>query len=119
MKAFKLININDTDCTFLEGSMPESVSIAVKHFVAQTKFEKYQFSAHPAPKYQFVITLKGKLKFTVTNGDSFIIEPGIILIAKDLKGEGHRWEILDGDLWERIYIVPQQDADDHFIENSK
>lgn len=115
MKAFKLININETDCSFLEGSVPESVNIGVTHFVVQTKFEKYQLSAHPAPRYQFVITLKGRLKFTVTNGDSFIIEPGIILIAKDLKGEGHKWEILDGDIWERIYIVPKQDADDCFI----
>lgn len=117
MKAFKLININGTDCSFLEGTIPESVNIAATHFIVQTKFEKYQLSAHPAPRYQFVVTLKGKLKFTVTNGDSFIIEPGIILVAKDLIGEGHRWEILDGDVWERIYIVPQQDADDHFVIN--
>ena len=116
MKAFKLINLNETDSSFIEGTINEADLIPVNHFVIQTKFEKYQFSAHPAPRYQFVITLKGRLRFTVTNGDSFIIEPGIILVAKDLKGEGHRWEILDGNEWERIYIVPDQNADDHFIQ---
>ena len=115
MKAYKLINVNGTDCSFLEGSIPEMEHINAHHFFCATNFEKYQLSAHPAPRYQFVITLKGKLKFTVTNGDSFIIEPGIVLVAKDLKGKGHSWEILDGEEWHRIYIVPVADAEDHFV----
>jgi len=115
MKAFKLININDNDCSFLEGTIAESVNIDGNHFVIKTNFDPYQLTAHPAPRYQFVVTLKGKLKFKVSNGDSFIIEPGIILIAKDTKGTGHSWEILDGNEWERIYIVPDTDAADFFI----
>ncbi|MEO8760836.1 MAG: hypothetical protein ABI388_06300 [Bacteroidia bacterium] len=116
MKAFKLININDTESSFLEGSVKEHAHIQASHFLFQTDIETYEKTAHPAPRYQFVITLKGRLKFTVTNGDSFIIEPGIILIANDLKGKGHRWEILDGDEWQRVYIVPPTNAEDFFIE---
>ncbi|MDP1801911.1 MAG: hypothetical protein Q8L81_11195 [Bacteroidota bacterium] len=115
MKAFKLINTNNTDCSFLEGEMTESVNIDGNHFVIKTDFDPYQLTAHPAPRYQFVITVKGKLRFKVTNGDTFIIEPGILLIAKDLKGNGHSWEIIDGNQWERIYIVPDHDADDFFV----
>lgn len=113
MKAFKLININGTDCSFLEGEIQEATQINCNYFFDRTKTE-HQFIDHPAPRYQFVITLKGKLRFTVTNGDSFILEPGIMLIAKDLEGIGHRWEIIEGNEWHRIYIVPPTDGDDFF-----
>lgn len=119
MKAFKLININGTECSFQEGRVPINEHIDATHFFVQTQIDKYQLSAHPAPRNQFVVTLKGKLKFTVTNGDSFIIEPGIILVAKDIHGEGHTWKIIEGDEWHRIYIVPHADAEDHFIPDNK
>ncbi|HXB41756.1 MAG TPA: hypothetical protein VNZ49_14545 [Bacteroidia bacterium] len=114
MKAYKLININSSDSSFLEGTVPEDRRIETNYFFRQSHFDKYQLSAHPAPRFQYVVTLKGKLKFTVTNGDSFIIEPGILLIADDLHGKGHVWEILDGDVWERLYIVLPENGEDHF-----
>lgn len=118
MKAFRLININKQETGFEEGSLPELQHIAVRHFFVQTTIEAYQLVAHPAPRYQFVVTLKGRLKFTVSNGDSFIIEPGIILIAKDTEGPGHTWELLEGEEWQRIYIVPESDAPDYFTISS-
>ncbi len=114
MKAFKLINTPDKLSTFQSGNIPEFDRIDATHFFAQTTIDA-QFSLHPAPRYQFVVTLKGRLKFTVSNGESFIIEPGIILVAKDTEGVGHKWEIIDGKEWHRIYIVPILGADDHFI----
>jgi quercetin dioxygenase-like cupin family protein len=114
MKAFRLFNTRQQESTFEEGSIPELQHIAVHHFFAQTTIEPYQLTAHPAPRYQFVVTLKGKLKFTVSNGDSFILEPGIILIAKDTAGPGHTWELLEGKEWQRIYIVPEFNANDYF-----
>ena len=115
MKAIKLININTNDSSFIEGTVPELKSIKADHFIIQTKIENYELPAHPAPRHQYVITLKGKLKFTVTNGDTFIIEPGIILIADDLNGKGHTWEIIDGKEWERVYIVPVVGGGDEFV----
>lgn len=117
MKAFKLITINDTDSSFLEGSVPELQHIKVDYFFLHEHIEGWELSAHVAPRYQFVITLKGKLKFTVTNGDTFIIEPGVILIANDLVGKGHTWEIIEGKEWHRIYIVPETGGNDYFQEN--
>jgi quercetin dioxygenase-like cupin family protein len=119
MKAFKLININTTDSSFVEGHIPELEHIAVNYFVIQTNIERYELTAHAAPRFQFVVTLKGRLKFTVTNGDSFIIEPGVILVADDLAGAGHTWEIIDGNEWHRIYMVPEPNGDDHFIPVGK
>jgi hypothetical protein len=118
MKAFKLINIQDGLCSFEEGSIPLNTAIDATHFFAQIQTDPYQLAAHPAPRYQFVITLKGKLKFTVSNGSSFILEPGIILVAKDLHGKGHTWEMTEGNEWHRLYIVPHTDAEDHFIADA-
>lgn len=114
MKAFKLININGTESSFQKGHVKELTRINAKHFFIQTNIESYQLTAHPAPRYQFVITLKGKLKFTVTNGDSFIIEPGIVLIAKDLLGQGHTWQFIEGNEWHRVYIVMNEGEADCF-----
>ena len=114
MKAYKLINTADNLSAFQEGTIPDAVLIEAHHFFILTEIAVYERSIHPAPRYQFVITLKGKLKFTVSNGTWFIIEPGIVLIAKDLHGEGHSWELIEGETWERIYIVPKADAEDHF-----
>lgn len=99
--------------------MPDLSKIRADHFFIQSGVDAYELSVHPAPRYQFVITLKGRLKFTVTNGDSFIIEPGIILIAADLLGQGHSWEIIDGHEWQRIYVVLPQDAEDGFVETHR
>lgn len=117
MKAYKLITLNNNDSSFLEGSVPELQHIKADYFFVHTHIEGWELGAHVAPRYQFVITLKGKLKFTVTNGDSFIIEPGVILIADDLTGKGHTWEIIDGKEWHRTYIVPEKGANDYFQEN--
>jgi|SRR5665213_1613422 len=115
MKAIKLFNINGTDCSFQEGTLSELKHIHLQHFFVQTNIENYELVSHPAPRRQFVITLKGKLKFTVTNGDTFIIEPGVVLIATDLLGKGHTWEIIEGNEWHRIYLVPELSAEDFFV----
>jgi hypothetical protein len=114
MKAYKLINTKGDNCAFLEGVVPENILVKANYFFTQTNIEEYQKHAHPAPRYQFVITLKGKLKFTVSDGSSFIIEPGIILIAKDLLGKGHSWELIEGNEWQRLYIVLPPEASDQF-----
>jgi len=114
MKAYKLINTPDNKSAFEEGTVPENMHIYVSHFFAQTHIEEYQKHSHPAPRYQYVITLKGKLKFTVSDGSSFIVEPGILLIANDLRGEGHTWEMIEGNEWHRLYIVLPNGSSDHF-----
>ena len=114
LKAIRLINIKDNNCDFQAGKIPIRQHINTNYFFAQTD-TSLQTSLHPAPRRQFVITLKGKLKFTVTNGNTFILEPGIVLIANDTQGDGHTWEIIDGNEWERIYLPLEEDADDYFV----
>jgi len=114
LKAIRLINIENGKCDFETGRIPIRQHINASYFFAQTDV-LLQHSLHPAPRRQYVITIKGKLKFTVTSGETFIVEPGIVLIAADTLGIGHNWKIVDGSEWERIYIPLAEDADDYFI----
>ena len=118
LKAIRLYNNNEIDCAFEYGTIPAQIKIDVSYFFGQTKIDPYQQVAHPAPRRQFVITLKGKLRFKVTDGSTFVLEPGIILIAEDTMGPGHTWEIIEGDQWERLYIPLDTENDHHFIKNT-
>lgn len=115
MRAFRIQNDSLGNSYFESGSLPEYFSIKSERFIIQTKIEDYQKHQHPAPRVQYVVTLKGKLRFTTSDGNQFILEPGIILVARDIHGEGHAWELIKGDEWQRIYIVPDPNSDDEFI----
>jgi quercetin dioxygenase-like cupin family protein len=115
MRAIRLLHDTNGNSYFETGTLPEYHKINAEYFNIQTKVEPYQQVQHTAPRYQFVVTLKGKLQFTTSDGKQFILEPGIILIAKDTEGKGHSWKILEGEKWERIYIVPIKNALDHFV----
>lgn len=119
LKAIRLINIEADKCTFETGKIPTHQHINAGYFFAQTAVSILENIPHPAPRRQYVITIKGKLRFTVSNGETFIIEPGIILIANDTKGLGHTWEIVDGNEWERLYIPLEADANDYFEADTK
>jgi hypothetical protein len=118
MKAYKLLNIANGLCGFEEGTIPGMTHLPATYFFSQTHIDTYEKHPHPAPRYQFVITLKGKLKFTVSDGSQFIIQPGVILIAEDVSGKGHTWELIEGDEWHRIYIVPPPNAPDYFLADN-
>ncbi|MBS7229441.1 hypothetical protein KHA90_00245 [Flavobacterium psychroterrae] len=117
IKAIRLINTEDGECTFEVGKIPNKTTIDSKGFFAQTHVDAYEKVAHAAPRKQYVVTLKGKLRFKVSNGDTFIIEPGVILIAEDTKGKGHTWDLVKGDKWERLYIPLTEDASDQFVKD--
>ena len=114
MKAFRIQNDSLGNSYFEEGSLPEYFSMDCERFIIQTKVEEYQKHQHAAPREQYVVTLKGKLQFTTSDGKQFVLEPGIILVAKDIHGEGHSWELIEGDEWHRIYIIPNRNAEDYF-----
>ena len=118
MQAIRIKNDAQGKSYFDEGTLPEGFDLNAERFFLKTTFDDYQKTKHTAPRYQYVVTLKGKLKFTTSDGRSFFVEPGIILIAEDVYGEGHSWEIIDGSEWHRVYIVPSPEAADGFITNT-
>ncbi|MDI1257372.1 MAG: hypothetical protein PSV16_14860 [Flavobacterium sp.] len=117
MRAYRIRHNEFGKSYFEEGTLPEHFDLNAKRFFLMTAIEDYQRLQHQAPRYQYVVTLKGKLRFTTSDAKSFIVEPGILLIAEDTQGEGHSWELIDGTEWHRIYIVPDQDAPDGFRAN--
>lgn len=111
--AVKLINTADNHSAFIRGSIPSLAKLSSENLYFSNTFEEWQKGVHPAPKKQYVVTMKGKLKFKVSDGSTFIIEPGTVLLAADTEGEGHSWDIVEGKEWVRVYI-PVGD-DDHFV----
>lgn len=113
--AIKLINTADNHSAFIRGSIPSLAKISSENLYFSNTFEEWQKGVHPAPKKQYVVTIKGKLKFKVSDGSTFIIEPGTVLLADDTQGEGHSWDIIEGKEWARVYI-PVGD-NDRFVAN--
>lgn len=115
MPAIRLFNNLDGTSAFEKGKIPVLTSIKNETFWFSSTIETWQHGLHPAPRRQFVVTLKGHLKFTVSNGETFIITPGIILLAEDTKGEGHSWEMLDDQEWHRLYLPIPENEDSFFV----
>ena len=115
ISAFHLYTDPDGNSVFESGSIPCQTPIKSDYFFAQTRIEAYQKRVHPAPRKQYVVTLKGKLRFSVSDGSTFIIEPGILLVAEDIEGEGHSWALIEGDEWIRLYIPFNDESGSAFI----
>lgn len=115
--AVRLVNNPDGSCTFEKGKIPTLKHMNTTTFWMSNKTEEWEKNAHPAPRRQYVITLKGNIKFKVTDGSTFIIKPGVILLAEDLKGKGHSWDMVKSKEWERLYIPIAENADDFFVSD--
>ena len=115
MPAIRLINNPDGTCTFEKGYIPTLKHASTTTFWYSNKTEDWEKNAHPAPRRQYVVTLKGNIRFKVSDGSTFLIKPGVILLAEDLKGKGHSWEMVHSKSWERLYIPLQDGADDLFV----
>lgn len=115
MSAIRLINNPDGTCSFEKGYIPTLKHASTTTFWSSNKTEDWEKNAHPAPRRQYVVTLKGKIRFKVSDGSTFLIKPGVILLAEDLKGKGHSWEMVHTKSWERLYIPLQEGADDLFV----
>jgi hypothetical protein len=113
------VNSPDGTSNFEIGRIPTLKQMNTNAFWISTTTEEWEKEVHTAPRKQYVVTLKGKIRFKVSNGSTFLIEPGIILLAEDVEGEGHSWEIEEGEQWERLYIPIADNADDFFIQDSE
>lgn len=117
--AIRLINNPDGSCTFEKGRIPTLKHMNTTTFWMSNKTEEWEKNAHPAPRRQYVITIKGNIKFKVTDGSTFLIKPGTVLLAEDLKGKGHSWDMVKSKQWERLYVPIAEDADDFFIADKE
>ncbi|KMQ69966.1 hypothetical protein ACM39_02705 [Chryseobacterium sp. FH2] len=115
ISAVRLFNGTAGSSSFEIGKIPVLKSMNTSTFWVSNTTEEWEKTDHPAPTRQYVVTLKGKIRFKVSDGSTFLIEPGIILLAEDVEGKGHSWEIEEGDIWERLYIPIVENAESFFI----
>ena len=116
--AIRLMRDSEGESFFETGKVRTHVKIKSNEFWFANEIDSWQVGTHIAPRKQFVITLSGKLKFTTSDDLSFIIEPGIVLLAEDIDGEGHTWEMIEGhENWHRIYIPIVDEAASSFIKD--
>ncbi|MCJ7934217.1 MAG: hypothetical protein MUW56_11420 [Chryseobacterium sp.] len=116
--AIRLVNNPDGSCSFEKGKIPTLKHMNTTTFWMSNKTEEWEKNAHPAPRRQYVITIKGNIRFKVTDGSTFMIKPGTVLLAEDLKGSGHSWDMVKSKEWERLYIPIAENADDFFIPDA-
>lgn len=103
--AIRLLKNSAGESYFEKGSVATDFKIKATEFWFANEIDAWQIGTHTAPRKQFVITLSGRLQFSTSDGLTFLLEPGIVLLAEDIKGEGHHWEMMEGhETWHRIYI---------------
>jgi len=119
IRAIRLITKPDGSSSFEMGYVPTLKHMNTTTFWANNSVEDWEKDTHKAPRRQYVVTLKGRIKFKVTDGSTFILKPGTILLAEDTSGVGHSWETEDDDdtEWVRLYIPISEGADDYFTPN--
>jgi quercetin dioxygenase-like cupin family protein len=115
MRAFKLYTGSDNASHVLEGTINEQdrTDVIAIHFKETPAHSSYDW--HPDPEPQFVITLSGTLEFATPDGETFVLQPGDVLLAVDHVGKGHKWRLIDDQPWRRAYVVLKPGAKDSFV----
>ena len=44
-------------------------------------------------------------EFETCSGAKQVAEPGLVLLAEDTSGGGHRWRLIDYHPWRRVYVT--------------
>lgn len=116
--AIRLLRDAEGESYFEKGTVQTDFKIQSTEFWFANEIDSWQIGTHIAPRKQFVITLSGKLKFTTSDDLSFMVEPGIVLLAEDIDGDGHTWEMIEGhENWQRIYIPIVDECNSVFIKD--
>jgi quercetin dioxygenase-like cupin family protein len=119
IKAIQLYTGPDGHSYFKTGNVSETVITQAESIRFQESPPGSVYDWHPAPAVQFVINLRGTLEFTTYQGETFLLQPGEILIAMDTTGTGHKWQLLGTDPWQRAYVVFNQSTGINFVADEK
>jgi quercetin dioxygenase-like cupin family protein len=117
LHAFKLYTGKDGASHVLEGTVAPNASTEVLSIEFKESQPHSSLDWHEAPNVQYVITLAGTLEFTTRDNETFTLCAGDVLVATDTIGSGHRWRLIDGQPWRRVYVVLQRDSPDLFRPN--
>lgn len=80
----------DIDVKLLPGGTDErSETIKVTGLQFRRTSPSYFVDWHRAPQRQYVMTLRGRGEIELAGGKKVALEPGHILLAEDVTGQGH------------------------------
>jgi len=115
LRAFKLSTGPDNASHVEEGTIAvnDPSDVMTIHFAESPPHSALDW--HDAPTSQYVITLSGTLEFTTRDGETFVLRPGDVLVAEDVRGSGHKWRLVDDQPWRRAYVVLKPGARDSFV----
>lgn len=82
-----------------------SAAMAAAHVTVEETAGGGSLAWHTAPVRQLVVTLAGDLSFSTRDGEQFALRPGDVLLAEDVSGSGHQWQLQGSDPWRRMYVV--------------
>jgi quercetin dioxygenase-like cupin family protein len=116
IKAYKLYTGEDGHSHVEAGTVEENLLHPVGSLRFQESPPHASYDWHTAPVHQYVITITGTLEFTTYTGETFILQPGEILIALDTTGSGHRWRLIDDAPWKRVYVTIRDQSEINFVE---
>ena len=119
LRAFRLYTSADQASHVEAGSIAENddTDVIAIHFKESPPHSALDW--HDAPERQYVITLSGTLEFTTRDGETFVMQPGDVLLAEDTAGTGHKWRLIDDQPWRRAYVVLKPGARAAFIAENK
>ena len=63
----------------------------------------YFLDFHCAPRRQYTVTLAGQAEIGLSDGSTYRVGPGDVLLAEDMTGQGHTTRVVGGE--ERVYLV--------------
>jgi hypothetical protein len=75
----------------------EVVELSETGRVLFLRAQAFDSEPHPAPRRQWVITLRGELRVTVSDGTSRRFGPGDLVLLTDTTGRGHATSATDGE----------------------
>ena len=94
------VELEPPDASNARSAADEAVTVIFEESASGSSL-----SWHNAPVRQYVITLSGTLEFETRLGERFTIAPGVVLLAEDTTGGGHRWRIIDDEPLRRVYVA--------------
>lgn len=115
--AYRLFTGPDGDSHVEKGYLETMAQAEVLEIYFMESQAHSSLDWHNAPARQYVITLSGVLEFTLASGETFIINPGEILIAQDDTGSGHKWRLINEDPWRRAYVIYKEGTNLQFVSN--
>lgn len=116
IKAYKLYTGEDGHSHVEVGTVEEHLLHPVGSIRFQESPPHTSYDWHTAPVHQYVITITGTLEFSTYTGETFILQPGEILIALDTTGSGHSWRLIDDVPWKRVYVTIRDQSEINFVE---